>query len=259
MPFEDEQLSVQDDDILRNLMNTRGPIPDRKGYKFVSVGIDWGNIHYIVIHGLKGDGQIDLLNAIPIQKPYATDSSAIGKDIQQIRVALAPYKPDIIVADIGDSGDKIAQLIKIYGEDKVFGCRYNSSPRSTGQIIPTWSEANNTVTVDKLMQNKKYITYIKENGIRFFGNENHRDTQSFIQHWKNVVIREEEDLTTGEFYQIITRKGEDHYSQSATYSMIGWERLQDLYSSGKGYAFDATFVDGDNDLQAPDIYTDFFD
>lgn len=160
---------------------------------------------------MKSDGQIDILNMFAIEKPETTDADAIGRDMEQLKLALAPYRPDIIVADIGDSGDKIAQLIRYYGEDKVFGCRYSSAPRSTGKINATWSEANSTVTVDKLTQNKRLIALIKEGRINTFDSPDNKMNKLFIYHWKNVVIREEEDERTGELYQIITSKnnGED--------------------------------------------------
>lgn len=157
------------------------------------------------------NGRIDILNMFAIERPSSTDAEAIGRDLEQLKLYIEPYQPDIIVADIGDSGDKIAQLINYYGEDKVFGCRYNSSPRSSGKINATWSENNNTVNVDKLTQNKRFISMLKEGRVFTYDNMEDRMNKLLIYHWQNVVIREEEDDKTGEFYQIITSKndGED--------------------------------------------------
>lgn len=204
---------------------------------------------------MTSQGKIDILNLFAIEKPSATDSRGIGRDIEQIKLAIAPYHPDIIIADIGDSGDKIAQLIKYYGEDMVFGCRYNSSPRSSGQINPTWSTTGNTVKADKLTQNKQFITMLKEGRINIFNDPDSRMVKLYIYHWQNVVIREEEDEKTGEFYQVITAKNDDHYAQSSIYAMLGLEHMQDLYKNGGGYEFNSGFVTDEVEPTRPDIFT----
>lgn len=158
---------------------------------------------------MKSNGQVDLIKLFSVAKSGATDVLSIGADLEQIKLMLAPYKPDIIIADIGDSGDKVAKLMEYYGKDKVFGCKYNPSPRSSGQLIPSWSEHTNVVTVDKLMQNKRYIAMLKEGVIHHPKKRDLPDLVMYINHWKNVTIRDEEDEKTGEFYQVIGRRGDD--------------------------------------------------
>lgn len=85
----------------------------------------------------------------------------VEADLETIIWEISKYEPDIIIADNGDSGNNVLKLINHFGEDKVFGCTYNSSPRSTGQLRPKFNEKDNTVTVDKLMQNKIYIQGLK--------------------------------------------------------------------------------------------------
>jgi len=257
IPFLDQKLMVQDEDIYSHVHESVQPIQDRGDYKFISVGIDWGNTHYISIYGMVENGRIDLLNLIPIQKPSATDSTNVGADIKQIQVALRPYDPDIIVADIGDSGDKIAKLMQIYGENKVFGCQYNSSPRSTGKLNASWSEHNNTVKVDKLMQNKRFISMLKEGDIHHYRNQDEKHLQMYVDHWKNVTIRDEEDERTGEFYQVISRKGPDHFSQSSVYAMLGWERLIEIFYGDDGYEFNADFISLSQEPTQTDIQNIF--
>lgn len=53
----------------------------------------------------------------------------------------------------------------------------------------------------------------------------------YIQHWKNVVIRDDEDEKTGEIYQVIANRGDDHYAQSSVYSMVGMEHVLEPYIS----------------------------
>lgn len=256
-PYEDLKLAVTDSDVFDHTSQALNPSPDRGDYKFISVGIDWGNRHWVSIHGIKESGQVDLIRLFSVGKSLALDATSIGADLEAIKVALSPYKPDIIVADVGDSGDKVAKLIKYYGEHKVFGCQYNSSPRSTGQLIPVWSENTNLVKVDKLMQNKRYISMLKEGEIHHYKNRDNKDIQQYVIHWKNVVVRDEEDEKTGEFYQTITRKGDDHYAQAAVYSMLGWERLKDLHYGSGSYAFNADFIGLQYGPTQTDIYSKF--
>lgn len=191
---------------------------------------------------MKQNGQIDLIRLFSIAKSGATDALSIGADIEQIKLMLKPYDPDIIIADIGDSGDKVAKLIQYYGENKVYGCKYNPSPRSTGQLIPTWSDNTHVVTVDKLMQNKRYIGMLKEGIIHHPKNRDLPELAQYLMHWKNVSVREEEDEKTGEFYEAIGRKGDDHYAQSSVYSMLGIERLREVFYGGGNYGFNADFI-----------------
>ena len=166
---------------------------------------------------------------------------------------MAPYDPDIIVADIGDSGNNIARLMEFYGKHKVFGCKYPSTPKSSGNLIPAWNENGNIVSVDKLMQNKRYISKMKNGEIGFYKKPD-TDLLLFIEHWGNVVIRDEEDTTTGEFYQVITRKGDDHYSQASIYSMLGYERLIDIHYGANSYEFESSWIQETLSPTLPDIY-----
>lgn len=206
---------------------------------------------------MKSNGQIDLIRLFSVGKSASTDAMNIGADLEQIKLALTPYAPDIIVADIGDSGDKVAKLISYYGADKVFGCKYNSSPKSTGQLTPTWSENTNIVSVDKLMQNKRYIGMVKEGDIHFPKNRELADLVLYIMHWRNVAIRDEEDEKTGGFYQVISRKGDDHYAQASVYSIIGLERLREIFYGGNNYGFNSEFISTQYDTTPtkPDIFS----
>ena len=256
-PFEDSKLVVTENDIFDHPSEHLNFSPDRGDYRFISVGIDWGNRHWVTIHGMKSNGQIDLIRLFSVGKSASTDAMNIGADLEQIKLALTPYTPDIIVADIGDSGDKVAKLISYYGADKVFGCKYNSSPKSTGQLTPTWSENTNIVSVDKLMQNKRYIGMVKEGDIHFPKNRELADLVLYIMHWRNVAIRDEEDEKTGGFYQVISRKGDDHYAQASVYSIIGLERLREIFYGGNNYGFNSEFISTQYDTAPtkPDIFS----
>lgn len=252
--YDDEQMTVNQNDILNHLYDNS--TFNREDYRFITTGIDWGNSHSLVVLGVKSNGRIELLDTAVVEKPGPTDIGGAGSDMLKIRQYLDKYDPDIIVADIGDSGDKIIQLMRMYGKDKVWGCRYKSSPRSSGNIIPSWSESNNTVTVDKLMQNKRFIGMMKNDRV-FFPKNNKRLLDEYFYQWTNVKIRTEEDEKTGEFYEVITRSGDDHLSQSSVYANLGIDFLVDKYYGDGNYEFSSINVELTQPPEPtlPDIYT----
>lgn len=243
MPFEDVKMRVLEEDVFEN----KSPVAEkqlmkRDRYSHISVGIDWGNTHWISIHGVLPDGKKDLIRLFSVKKMSRPDM--VEADLEKIIWEISKYDPDIIIADNGDSGNNVLKLINHFGEDKVFGCTYKSSPKSTGQLRPEFNENKNTVTVDKLMQNKLYIQGLKTKNIRMY-REVDDDLRTFLKHWQNVLIMDEEDEKTEEMRQVIKRKGDDHWAQASVYSNIGLIRIQNLLKEGNGTSFGSTFVSTD--------------
>lgn len=222
-PYQDVALAVQDVDVHSNKReDLSGPMLNRGDYRFISVGIDWGNRHWVTIRGFKDNGRIDMIRMFSIER--ARGVANIEADIEAIINELVPYNPDIICADIGDSGNYVDKLIAYFGVGKVYGVKVNPNPRSNGQIQPQWAETKSMVTVDKLTQNKRHISDMKMGRLGFYTIQD-QNLDLYLNHWKNVVIRDEEDEKTGEVYQIITNRGDDHYAQSSVYSMVGLEHV----------------------------------
>lgn len=228
-PYQDVALAVQDDDVYNNIReDLPEPLMNRGNYRFISVGIDWGNLHWVTIRGFRDNGMIDLIRVFSVER--ARGVANIEADLENIINQITPYQPNIICADIGDSGNYVDKLIAHFGSGVVYGVKVNPNPRSNGQIQPQWSEQRNMVTVDKLTQNKKHIADMKMGRLGFF--RRNRDLDLYLSHWKNVVIRDEEDEKTEAIYQIITNKGDDHYAQSSVYSMVGMEHVLEPYITG---------------------------
>ena len=206
-PYQDQKLAVTEADILNHINDKTEFQQDLDDYRFIATGIDWGNTHWLTTLGMRKNGQVDLIDLHHIVKSGATDAMNIGADLEQVKMHLSKIKPDMIIADIGDSGDKVAKLIEYYGENRVYGCEYNSSSYSTGQLVNVWNEDKHTVKADKLMQNKRYIAWIKEGVVHHPNMRHNKELQTYMQHWQNVTIRDEEDPRTGEFRQVIGRKG----------------------------------------------------
>lgn len=228
-PYQDVALAVQDDDVYSNIReDLPEPLMNRGNYRFISVGIDWGNLHWVTIRGFRDNGMIDIIRVFSVER--ARGVANIEADLENIINQITPYQPNIICADIGDSGNYVDKLIAHFGSGVVYGVKVNPNPRSNGQIQPQWSEQRNMVTVDKLTQNKKHIADMKMGRLGFF--RRNRDLDLYLSHWKNVVIRDEEDEKTEAIYQIITNKGDDHYAQSSVYSMVGMEHVLEPYITG---------------------------
>lgn len=206
-PFLDLALAVQDKDILDNLReDLPKPMETRGNYRFISVGIDWGNTHWCTVRGFRDDGRTDIINLFPVTRSKGVNN--IEADLEEVINRIIPYNPDIICADIGDSGNYVDKLIQHFGVGKVYGVKVNPNPRSNGQIQPKWNENSSMVTIDKLTQNKIHISDMKMSRLGFYKDVD-RNLNLYIEHWKNVIIRDEEDEKTGETYQIITNKGDD--------------------------------------------------
>jgi len=240
-PYQDVALAVQPDDIEKNKREyLEKPLFNRSDYRFISVGIDWGNFHWVTIRGFRDDGRIDMIRMFSVER--ARGVSNIEADLERIIVELIPYQPDIICADIGDSGNYVDKLIQHFGEGVAYGVKVNPNPRSTGQISPVWSEQRCMVTVDKLTQNKRHISDMKMGRLGFYQVDD-RELKLYLEHWQNVVIRDEEDEKTKAIYQIIMAKGDDHFAQSSVYSMVGMEHVLEPYIKKEiENAFDYTTV-----------------
>ena len=245
MPYADVKLQVTPSDINDN---ARFPerIKDRADYQLISAGIDWGVKHTVVIMGMHNDGSYDVINQFQIDSVAATATVGVGSDIEALRVNLMPYNPDVIVADVGDSGERISRLIEIFGKDKVFGCKYSSDPTSglysaSGRVAPTWNENANLVTVDKLVEHKRFIDMMKRGQFGFWRKPD-ENLQQYIDHWGNVVIRDEEQLN-GDMRQVITRKAGDHSASASVYCLIGMDYLREKFFGADSYDFDHAAVD----------------
>lgn len=238
-PYQDLSMSVFDGDVWDNLSQEYDePIYDRDQYDKIAVGIDWGTKeNHIVVMGISPTREVDVLRLIRI--PVTNSTNSINHDINQTIVEIAPYKPDLILADLGFNGTKVLRLIKEFGKDKVFGVKVNPS-KTTGEVNPTFSETKNEVTIDKLANNMFFINQMKSGSVKFWNDRTDPELQRYLNHWKNVIIRDEED-EDGDLTKVISRKGADHYAQSSVYALIGLRKLID--NDNDGSTFDFTNID----------------
>lgn len=256
LPYQDKKLAITPDDIYNHTTRIE-PAKDREDYSLITVGIDWGVQHSVVVYGMKENGNVDVINNFQVKDVGATDSTRIGADVREIIQKIEPYAPNLILADVGDSGDRIAKLISHFGKNVVYGCQNNSSPTtglatSNGSIAPTWNDNNNIVKVDKLLENKRHIGQIKEGKVGFYKKRT-PELQRLILHWGNVIIKTVEN-DNGIQREVVTRRsadneGGDHYAQAEILAGIALNHLRENMGSA---TFDYGFL-GD---ETPDEPTD---
>ena len=248
-PYMDKSSSVIPEDIYNNATR-ESPATNRENYSLIVAGIDWGQVqHCVTIMGMRENGNIEVINNFYVKTVGATDASNMGTDIDSIEMKLDAYSPNMIICDIGDSGQYINMLMQHFGRQVVYGCQNNSSPTtglsvSTGNMLaPKWNENDHIVKVDKLLENKRHISLIKSGKIGFYQQRND-NLKMLARHWSNIVIKRVE-TNGGQERETITRKGSsmdlgDHYAQAEILANIGIEHLREsVYGSN---AFDYTFL-----------------
>lgn len=242
-PYQDLSMAVFDNDVLDNLSdNIVQPAKDRDGYSKIAVGIDWGtHENHIVVMGINSLGETEIIKLIRIN--VDNNYNNINGDINRTIVELMPYHPDIILADLGFSGTKVDRLIKEFGRGRVYGVKVNPA-RSKGEIMPTFSDVKNEVTIDKLSNNLFFINQLKSGNIKLWNNPKDAEVLRFLEHWKNVVIRDVEDEDTKQIYKEITRKGADHYAQSSVYALLAMRKIVEEQNSERQFSY--TDIDNSN-------------
>lgn len=245
LPFLDRKVSVIPEDIYDHATRI-DPAKSREDYSLITVGIDWGVQHSVVVEGMRENGHIEVINNFQVSGIGVTDANSSGSDMQKIVAMLTPYSPDLIIADTGDAGDKIRKLMTMMGANKVYGCTNNSSPTtglatSSGSIKPVWNPNTNIVKVDKLLENKRHIALIKEGGIGFYKKQT-PELKRLAKHWGNVIIKTIES-NSGVQREVVTRRssdneGGDHYAQSEILANLGMDYLREKGSESEfGYDF----------------------
>lgn len=245
MPYQDTSLAFLDGDVENNTREyLKNDLDNRGDYAKISVGIDWGsNYHHLVVLGLKSNGLWDIIHLERVKT--STGVEHIEEDLKQIIQILYRYEPDIILPDLGYSGNYVQKLIQVFGDDKVFGVLQRTA-KTNNDMNAHFNEAGNTVLIDKLMQNMIFISEMKSGRIGF-----PRDTHTpmmnlYKTHWKNVIIRDEEQ-DDGTTIKTITRKDGDHFAQSSVYAYVGMVKIvKDLSDSQNNVQISSLGVDNNN-------------
>jgi hypothetical protein len=227
-PYAAAGLIINDDDVLA-AQRFENPITSRNGYVRVIVGIDWGVTNWVVCIGVKEDGSTDLLNTWAFK-----DNPAVPLEpVKHIAAVLAPYAPDLLIADYGYGADRNSLLMQLF-KGKVWACKYQTF-KGGSQPVNKWNDNSRIVTVDKTLTVQRMVHTVKERGVGVWRMD--EQLAMFTKHLKNVRIMDEED-EDGNFYQLATRIGDDHLSSALNYALIGKEKLKNPYQQENRFDFD---------------------
>lgn len=252
-PYQDISLALQARDVLdhtRVYLNKQ--LRGRGNYAQITIGIDWGVRHWVTVMGRRDDGLEDIIALANFKET----SSMVGNsdaDIKSIIMFCHLFTPDLITADIGYNGNKVAKLIEEFG-DRAYGVQVNPA-KSNGAVHAIWNDKAQRVSIDKLTQNRIMLEKIKGHNLGFW-KEMDEGKRLFIEHWMNVVIRDEED-DDGNIEKIITRKGADHYAQSGVYANIAMSRIVDNLREQQNN-FGYTTLTPDETQNMNDVFNDMF-
>ncbi|MCT6889435.1 MAG: phage terminase large subunit family protein [Lactobacillus sp.] len=223
--YQDSSLQITSDDIINNM---RKDVPTdqtiRGNYRFISAGIDWGaHFHHLVVIGCRDNGVWDIIHLQQIAKSVGIEH--IEEDLRQVIMVLNQFDPDIILPDLGYNGNYVDKLKAQFGLGKVYGVQTRSA-RTNNDMNAHFNDQGSIVTIDKLMQNIQCIEEIKAGRLGMFGNPKDPNFQTFITHWKNVIISDEQlDNQDGDIIKVIKRRDADHFAQACVYAYVGMKKL----------------------------------
>lgn len=227
-PFAAEGLIITEDDI-HSSKRYEEPIHSRQGYDKIVCGIDWGNENWLIIFGLKGTGEIDLLDMHMFkdnpQKPL--------EPVALMATVMTPYDPDLIIADFGYGADRNTYLAQLF-KGRVWACKFNTY-KGGSKMMDTWNESSKEISVDKTVKVQRLLHTVKARGIGMWRMD--EKMMLITKHLKNVRIMDEE-TDDGIVYQVATRIGPDHTAMALVYGLIGIEKIKGIYLPKQDFNWD---------------------
>ena len=182
----------------------------------VVAGIDWGHTNWVVVIG------VNAYNALPylIGMFYVDDSDSdpLGS-ARAIGQYLAPFEPDLIVADAGYGKDRNAYLLKTFSS-RYFACYYNPSEKHSRSFKPQFIQSTNRVLADRTIALKNACQYIREKGLGLPAWD--EAVSTLCKHFRALApLIVEED---GDMYEVIESTGPDHLAHATGYALMAYEQ-----------------------------------
>ena len=217
-PYASEGLVIVDEDIKSAIRLPREVMSRTNAYTAISVGVDWGEVSYMVVLGVKASGAVDMLNIFTVED----DPRQPLKSASYFAAILRSYQPNILICDAGYGADRNAYLYTQF-PSALYACYWttNKDPRAKTRFMDQWNESSREVNVDKTVKIQRTLHSLKGKLIGMFPwNEK---LEMFTTHCKNTRIMDEEE--DGLVYQRATRVGPDHSVSACTYALIGVDKL----------------------------------
>lgn len=218
LPYQDTENTFDGRYVLENRGDFEKSLIKTDKYTNTFVGIDFGqHFHSIIVLGITANGEIHYMNSKSI--PKSTGVEHIEEDFNQIVNFIKPYKPTLIYADSGYSGNYVEKLQVVFGLSTVYGIKVRSALTNRDFNIHV-NQSTNEITLDKLSQNLMLLSALRRGDIKFYHTVD-QEIRTFINHGNNIIIRNDEktDPNTKQVIEVpvILRKGADHYFQAAVY------------------------------------------
>lgn len=217
-PFSSEGLIINDADIQKAINLPKPTLSRTRDYNLIVAGIDWGSVNWMVILGIKGNGQIDLLDIYW----FSDNPFKPLEPVMHMAAVLKAYQPNLIVADAGYGADRNSYMYQQF-PSALYSCKFLTvkNAQSSVKFLNQWNENGREVTVDKTTVMQRTLHTVKSQGINLYKYD--EKIAMLTKHLKNVRIMDMED--GGMVYQISTRVGPDHLACSLTYALIAKDKL----------------------------------
>ena len=235
------------------------PIKRRtKDWSLISVGIDWGAQNWVTIYGMNAAQEFPyVINAACFEDSKVHELDSV-KDIDSF---IAPYKPNIIVADHGFGRDRNLYLKRKYATEAsqpcpFFACFYTGENGKAGSrnISPVWS-ASGQVNVDRTSSLKTMARAVRdaEFGIADLDElcaspDGQMLMREIAKHCCNLVPmrhieggddnEDSDEIDTATVVEEISKIGPDHLANALNYARLGMEYLIENGTGSFNYSFD---------------------
>jgi len=207
-----------------------------RSWSMVSVGIDWGNLNWVVVLGRNAVNQRLYLIGIGVFEDTARELESAEMVLKYI----APFNPEITIADAGYGKDRNSYLLRNLcpnGDEGRFWAQwYNSSVKHGKTFVPEWSdEGRARVTVDRTLTLKNVCRAVRE---REFGLPalDIPEVELLKRHLKSLAPFKELDDDTKEIVETVKSSGDDHLAHALGSALLGMEKLSK--SSRFSYSFE---------------------
>lgn len=227
IPASGELEMVSDEDFRRacaghGLMAAR----PATGWSHVSVGIDWGQLNWVVVMGKSSVNQRTYIIGIAVIE----DTDRELESAEKVYRYIMPFAPDVVIADAGYGKDRNALLLRRLcptgTEGRFWAQWYNASAKHGKTFVPEWSdEARARVTVDRTLTLKNVCRALKEPEFGIPSLEI-REVQLLVQHLKSLAPFREIDDETKEIVETVKSSGDDHLAHALASAILGMEKLE---------------------------------
>lgn len=202
---------------------------NRAGCGLVSVGIDWGATNWVVILGLRADGEVLLLDLF-----YVEDTNRPLESVKQIATRIKIYEPDVIIGDFGFGADRNPYMLETF-PGRAFACKYTD-----GGYLAKWNQSGGyLITANRVGSLKQMIFVFRRRGVKL--PQGCAEMDVLRKHVCNlVVVLEEND--DGDLEEDIASMGPDDFAHAFNFAYLGIDKEKIQINEGSN-AVDYLFID----------------